>query len=233
MASSDTTALAVQRREPSGSRQARRLRREGQVPGVIYGGGGEPVPFQVEARLLRHTLAHSGAVLDLSIEGGKGEPVVVKELIRHPVSGETVHVDLLRVRLDQPIQATVVLDLLGVDDAPGVKEGGVLEQVTRELTIEALPTSIPDSIQHDVSQAVIGDTLTLDQVTPPSGVKLVDDPETVIATVTPPKLQAEAEVEIEEEVERVAEGDTAEEAAQAADEEGAGEAEGEGEGAGE
>ena len=67
-------------------------------------------------------------------------PVVVKELVRHPVSGETMHIDLLRVRLDEAIQATVVLELTGGEDAPGVKEGGVLEQVTRELTIEALPT---------------------------------------------------------------------------------------------
>ena len=86
---------------------------------------------------------------------------MLKELVRHPVSGHTIHVDLLRVRLDQAIQATVVLELIGAEDAPGVKEGGVLEQITRELTIEALPTDIPDSLQHDVSEMQIDDTLTL------------------------------------------------------------------------
>ena len=209
MASSDTTGLAVEERDPSGSRAARRLRREGKVLGVVYGGGEDPVAFQVDARVLRQALAHKGAVLDLRIGGAGGTPVVVKEQTHHPVTGETVHLDLLRVRLDQPIQATVVLELVGADDAPGVKEGGVLEQVTRELTVEALPTEIPDSLQHDVSALVIGDTVTLDALTPPSNVKLVDDPETVIATLSPPKLQLEEEPELEEETELVGEGEEA------------------------
>jgi len=217
MASSDTTGLAVEQREPSGSRAARRLRREGKVLGVVYGGGEDPVAFQVDARVLRQALAHKGAVLDLRIGGAGGTPVVVKEQTHHPVTGETVHLDLLRVRLDQPIQATVVLELVGADDAPGVKEGGVLEQVTRELTVEALPTEIPDSLQHDVSALVIGDTVTLDALTPPSNVKLVDDPETVIATLSPPKLQLEEEPELEEETELVGEGEEAAEGEEAGD----------------
>jgi large subunit ribosomal protein L25 len=168
------------------------------------------MPFQVDSRLLRHTLAHAHAVIELSVDGATGTPVVVKELIRHPVSGETLHIDMLRVRLDQAISATVILDLVGAEDAPGVKEGGVLEQVTRELNIEALPGDIPDVIQYDVSGVQIGDTISLDAVTAPSGVTLTDDPETVVATVTPPKLQLEAEEEIEEETELVAEGEAAE-----------------------
>jgi len=219
MATTARTALEVAQRAPSGSRAARRLRREGKVPGVVYGGGQQPVAFEVDARVLRHVLSHTGAVLDLRIDAAAATPVVVKDLARHPVSGETLHVDLLRVRLDQPIQATVVLELTGAEDAPGVKEGGVLEQVTRELTIEALPTDIPDAVRHDVSGLQIGDTVTLESVTAPAGVKLVDDPELVVATLTPPRLQAEAEAEIEEEVERVAEGEGAEEAEGAAEEE--------------
>lgn len=219
------TALSVTKREPAGSRAVRRLRREGNVPGVVYGGGEDPVAFQIDARELRLALQHAGAVLDLSIDGSSATPVVVKELARHAVTGETLHIDLLRVRLDQAIQATVVLELTGADDAPGVKEGGVLEHVTRELTIEALPTDIPDSLQHDVSEMQIGDTVTLAAVSAPSGVTLLDDPETVVATLTPPRLQTEAEVEIEEETELVAEGETAEEAAEAAETGGGEEAE--------
>jgi large subunit ribosomal protein L25 len=151
-------------------------------------------------------------VIELSLDGATGTPVVVKEIVRHPVSGETIHIDMLRVRLDQAISATVVLDLVGADEAPGVKEGGVLEQVTRELNIEALPGDIPDLISYDVSGVQIGDTITLDAVTPPRGVTLTDDPETVVATVTPPKLQLEEEETIEEETELVAEGETGEEA---------------------
>ncbi|HEY3725698.1 MAG TPA: 50S ribosomal protein L25 [Solirubrobacteraceae bacterium] len=212
MAESKSTSLQVASREPSGSRSARRLRREGQVPGVVYGGGEDPVSFRVQARELRLALANAGAVLDLQVEGSAASPVVVKELDRHPVSGETLHIDLLRVRLDEKIQATVILELTGTEDAPGVKEGGVLELVTRELTIEALPNDIPDGLQHDVSEMVIGDTLTLDALRAPAGVELVDDPETVIATLTPPRLQLEAEEEIEEETEVVGEGEEAAEA---------------------
>ena len=210
MASSGSTALTVALREPGGSRSARRLRRAGNVPGVVYGGGEDPVAFQVHARTLRNALAHAGAVLDISIDGAGGGPVVLKELERHPVSGRTVHLDLLRVRLDQAIQATVVLELVGTEDAPGVKEGGVLEHVTREVTIEALPNDIPDSLRHDVSQMQIGDTLTLDALAGSTTVKLLDDPETVIATLTPPRLQVEDTDEIEQETAVVGEGEAAE-----------------------
>lgn len=226
MTTAQSTALSVEPRDPAGSRAARRLRRTGKVPGVVYGGGEEPVAFAVDARLLRQTLAHAGAVIELSFDGSTGSPVVLKELVRHPVTGETVHVDLLRVRLDQAINSTVVVELEGVDDAPGVKEGGVLEQVTREVTIEALPGDIPDALRYDASGAQIGDTVTVEAVPMPDGVTLVDDPDTVLLTVTPPRLQTEDEIVIEEETELVGEGDTAEEAAQAAEQEGEGEGEG-------
>jgi len=228
MATAQGTALSVEQREPAGSRAARRLRHSGMVPGVVYGGGEDPVAFAVEARLLRQTLAHAGAVIDLSFDGSAGTPVVLKELVRHPVTGETVHVDLLRVRLDQAIHTTVTVELTGGDDSPGVKEGGVLEQVTREVNIEALPNDIPDSIAYDISAAQINDTITLSALSIPSGVTLLDDPETTLAMLTPPRLQVEEEPEIEEETELVGEGATAEEAEQqAADQEGGGEGEGE------
>jgi len=216
MPASRNPVLNVSSREVGGSRAARRLRRQGQVPGIVYGGGETPIAFQIPARDLRHALAEAGAVLDLSIDGGRPSPVVVKELARHPVNGDTVHVDLLRVRMDRAIQATVVLELTGAEEAPGVREGGILEHVTRELTIEALPGDIPDVLQHDVSAMAIGDTLTLEAITAPANVQIVGDPETVVATITPPRLQTEAETEIEQETELVGE-------APAVEEEGAGE----------
>lgn len=210
--------LDVAARTPGGSREARRLRRSGRVPGVVYGGGDEPLSFEVDARELRAALAAAGAVIDVSIDGGKATPVVLKEAQRDAVRGHTVHVDLLRVRLDRPIHAVVPLELLGTEDAPGVREGGVLEHITRELNIEALPNNIPESIEHDVSELQINDTVTLEAVAAPEGVTLLDDPETTVATLTPPRLQAELE-EIEAETEVVgeeavaeAEGATAEEA---------------------
>ncbi len=134
---------------------------------------------------------------------------MLKEAQRHPVRGDTVHVDLLRVRLDRPIHAVVALELTGVDESPGVREGGVLEQITRELGVEALPTAIPEAVVHDVSAMQIGETLTLAAVAPPAGVTLLDDPEeTVLATLTPPRLQTEAETELEAETEVVGEAET-------------------------
>jgi large subunit ribosomal protein L25 len=225
MATTAATALPVESREPDGSRGARRLRRSGKVPGVVYGGGQDPVSFQVDARDLRLALAHAGAVLELNLDGATS-PVVLKELVRHPVTGATLHIDLLRVRLDQAISASVVVELTGADDAPGVKEGGVLEQVTREVNIEALPTDIPDSLSYDVSEMQINDTITLESLATPSEVTLLDDPETVLVTLTPPRLQVEEEPELEEETELVGEGEEAPEGE-------AGEAEGEGDGRGE
>jgi large subunit ribosomal protein L25 len=209
MGTTTTTSLKVTPREPGGSRQARRLRREGNVLGVVYGGGEDPLSFQVQARELRHALANAGAVMDLTVEGGSSTPVVVKDLVRHPVTNATVHIDLLRVRLDEKIQATVFLELVGGDDSPGAIEGGVLEQITRELTIEALPNDIPDSLTHDVSTLQIGDTVMLDAIRPPEAVTLVDDPETVIAILSPPRLQTEDDDEIEQETTVVGDGEAA------------------------
>ncbi len=202
---STATKLEVSTREPHGSRDARRLRRAGRVPGVLYGGGKDPLSFSVDARDLRLALAGSGAVVDLSVDGGKPTPVVLKEAQRNPVHGETVHVDLLRVRLDKPIHAVVPLELSGVEDTPGVKEGGVLEHLTRELNIEALPAEIPESIVYELGEMQIGDTLALEAIAAPAGVTLLDDPATAVATLSAPRLQTEAELTPEGETELVGE----------------------------
>jgi large subunit ribosomal protein L25 len=185
----ESTKLSLHARDPEGSRTARRLRRTGQVPGVIYGGDAEPSHFSVDARILRNTLARSGAILDISIDDGNAAPVIVKDLQRHPVRGEIMHVDLVRVNMNETIHTTVVLELVGADDSPGVFEGGVLSQETREVNIEALPGDIPSAITHDVSKMKVNDTLTLSSVNVPDGITLLDDLETVIATITPPTLE--------------------------------------------
>jgi large subunit ribosomal protein L25 len=203
MAASQPTKLEVKRREVSGSRAVRRLRRAGLVPGVLYGGDGEPIAFEVGERILRHALAGSGAVLDLCIDDDPPTAAVLKDAQRHPVRGQTMHVDLVRVRLDIAIHAVVPLELTGGDESPGVKDGGVLEQITRELNIEALPTAVPESIVHDVSAMEIGDTVTLASLVPPDGVALLDDPEHTIAILSPPRVQSDDEPEIEGETEIV------------------------------
>src|SRR5919112_5628621 len=109
MAVTAPTTLELTSRAADGSRSARRLRRTGQVPGVIYGGGADPELFAVDARVLRNTLAHSGAILEVTIDGGGTSPVLVKDIQRHPVRGDAIHLDLLRVRMDEAIHTTVTL----------------------------------------------------------------------------------------------------------------------------
>jgi large subunit ribosomal protein L25 len=195
----EDTTLSLTARDPEGSRATRRLRRAGNVPGVIYGGDGEPSHFAVDARILRNTLARSGAILEIALDGGQNAPVQVKDVQRHPVRGDIMHVDFLRVNMNVAITATVVVDLVGAEVAPGVVQGGILNQETREVNIEALPGDIPDTIQHDVSALEMNATLTLGSITPPNGVTFLDDLEdTVIATVTPPTVEpVESDIEVE------------------------------------
>ncbi|HEY8582166.1 MAG TPA: 50S ribosomal protein L25 [Capillimicrobium sp.] len=205
MAKTSATKLDARVRTPEGSRATRRLRREGRVPGVLYGGGEDPIAFDVDARELRHALAATGAVLDVDLDGSTAS-AVVKHAERHPVRGETIHLDLIRVDLKKPIQATVVVELAGAEEAPGVREGGVLDQVTREVTIEALPNDIPESLELDVSGMEMNDTVYLTAVKAPSGVTIVDEhEETVIATLSPPRVETEGDDEIETETELVGE----------------------------
>jgi large subunit ribosomal protein L25 len=239
---SDRATLTVNARDQFGSRASRRLRREGLVPGVVYGHGGDARPFQVPERQLRHLLAEGQTLIDLEIDGSKAVPVVIKEQQNHPVRDQIIHLDCLEVRLDEEIQSEVPIELEGADQAPGVREGGVLEHVTREVTVEALPTEIPERLTVDVSEMDIGDTISLATVTAPSGTKfMVDDPEEItIATLSPPRVEEEPEVEEETELvgedgepiegEEVAEGEEAAEGeGEAGGDEGGGDDEGGGE----
>lgn len=211
-------SLHVEERAEHGSRESRRLRRDGKVPAVLYGASHpDPVSLKVEALDLRRLLAKGAALFDVEIGGERKVPVILKDQQLHPVRADVMHVDFLEVRLDEKIQSTVYVELLGGDDSPGVKAGGVLDQPTRELNIEALPTDIPEVIEVDVSAMEMGETMTLEAVPAINGVDYLDEvEETVIATVILPTV--EAEPEIEEETELVGEDG---EAAEAGDEESA------------
>ncbi len=228
MADGTRPTLDVEDRTERGTRAAKRLRREGYVPGVVYGGkDGDCTSFKVNARSLRQVLVDGSALIDLKV-AGKTRPVIVKDQHQHPVRDELLHIDLLEVRLDETIQTQVSVHLEGSEEAPGIKEGGVLEHVTHELNIEALPTDIPDAIHVDVSGLEIAATMHLSEISAPSGVTFLDDPEeTIIATVVVPTEVEEPE--IEEETELVGEdGEPLEEGAEPAEgEEGAEPAEGE------
>jgi len=191
--------LQVSPREHTGSREARRLRREGLVPGVLYGTGKEPHAISVPERELRKALTGGGGmhtILDVVLDGGRPMPSILKEFQQDPLRGKLVHVDLFEVRLDQTITATVTVQLVGGEDAPGVREGGALSQVAREVTVEALPMEVPEHLEADVSALQIGESLRLSALEPPAGVTLLDDPEeTVLATVTAPIREEEPEEE--------------------------------------
>lgn len=177
------------------------MRRQGRLPGILYGRGRDPQPFSVNELELRAALKAGHALLDVAIDG-ETVPVIVKDQQHHPVRGGFTHVDLLEVDLKQKIHATVPVELVGIDDAPGVIQGGVLDHVTRELNIEALPTDIPDSVSIDVSSLELNGTFLLAQASIPEQLTVLDDPEeTVIATITPPtKVEEPSEVEEETEV---------------------------------
>jgi large subunit ribosomal protein L25 len=221
--SGDRFKLEVQEREERGSRESRRLRARGLVPGVLYGKG-DSRAIAVQERQLRAALTGpSGmhAILDVVLEGQKTvHPSILADLQQDPIRGTVSHIDLREVRLDQPIQATVVVQLVG--EPEGVKTGGVLSLVTREIRVEALPTDIPEHIALDVSALVVGDVLRLEDVPATDGVTLLDDPhETVIATVAAPRVEVEpvAEVEGEEEGEVAEEAEESGEAGEAPAEE--------------
>jgi len=216
--------LQVQARESHGSAASRRLREEGLVPGVLYGNGDKAHPFCIEERELRKALTGDHglhAILDVILAGQqKAHHAVVKDYQLDPTRARLLHIDLHEVRLDQAIQTNVVIELVG--EAAGQKEGGVLSQINREVRVEALPMEVPDHLELDVSAMIIGDSLRITDLRVPEGVKLLDDSETVLATVSPPTKEPEPEeVELEEGEEIEGEG-----------EEGA-EAEGEGEAAAE
>jgi large subunit ribosomal protein L25 len=192
--------LSVREREGRGSADARRLRGEGMIPGVLYGRGKQPHAISVDERELRRALTGGSglhAILDVTLDGQKtAHASILKDYQLDPVRGHLIHIDLQEVRLDQPIQAQVVVELVG--DPEGVKEGGVLSQVTREINVEALPLEIPDHLELDVSPMAIGDTLRLADLPAREGITYLDDPEeTVLATVTMPTRIVEPEVEEE------------------------------------
>ena len=193
--------LQVRERERRGSADARRLRREGFIPGVLYGSGKEPHAICIPERELRRVLTGQGglhAILDVFLEGQKTTHAsILKDYQQDPIRGHISHVDLQEVRLDQPIQATVTVQLIG--EPAGAKEGGVLSQVQREIRVEALPMEVPEHIDLDVSSMAIGDSLRLVDLAPMEGVTYLDDPEeTVLASVGLPTRVEEPEPEVEE-----------------------------------
>jgi large subunit ribosomal protein L25 len=202
---------------------------------VLYGRS-KPRSICVPERELRRALSGPAglhAILDVVLEGQKTtHPSVLKDYQQDKLRGLVTHIDLHEVRLDQPIQTSVAVQLVGGEDAPGVREGGVLSQVTREVTVEALPMEVPEHLELDVGAMAIGDTLRIGDLRTPEGVTVVDDPENVLATVTLPTRVVEPEEELEEAEAEGVEGEEAPEGGSEAAAEPADSAGGEGTGSG-
>ncbi len=205
-----------------GSRASRRLRTLGKVPAVVYGRDMDPVAIAVDRGDLYgalHTEAGLNALIQLEIEDGEAPLTMAKVVDRHPVRGDIVHVDFVKISLTEKTRVEVSIDFQG--EPVGVREGGILETISPTVAVEALPTEIPSSIPLDVSDLAIGDTLRVSDLPPIEGVDYVDDPEEPIVTVGLPAAEIEEEVEeelLEEGEEELEEGEEVAEAEEEADE---------------
>lgn len=198
--------LIVQHREATGSRAARRLRRAGRVPGVLYGHGNPAVHLSVEPAALRAALttgAGTHAVLEVVFEDQKKvHRAIVKQMEFDRVKHNITHVDLEEVRLDQVVETKVSVRFEGT--AAGVKVGGMLDEVSREVNIKGLVTDIPEHLVLDISGLEIGDAAHVSDLQVPEELEVLDDPEQVLCSVLLPR-KAEVEEEVEEGLEAAAE----------------------------
>jgi large subunit ribosomal protein L25 len=186
--------LAAQPRLELGNGPARRLRRQGLIPGVVYQKGQDSILMALPERELRRLLHGDGArsaVIELTVGEAPALTTLVKDWQVEPVRGDLLHVDLQQVDLTVKFRAPVSVVLTG--EPVGVREGGVLDQTVREVTVEALPDDLPDSIEHDVSGLDVGDVFHVGDLRVPAGVEIVDDPETVVASILSPSVIVEEE----------------------------------------
>lgn len=200
----DNVSIVVQSRDVTGSRAARRLRKSGFIPGVIYGHGKDATMIAVEPHVMREALSKSGgshAVLDVTIEGQRGSrKAIIKDIELHPTRSTARHIDLQEIRLDETIETAVAVRFEG--ESTGVKAGGVLDESLREVTVKGLVTDIPESLLFDISDLDINDTAKVADLVVPAGIVLTGNLDQVLCSVLPPrKVEEEVETGLEEEEE--------------------------------
>ncbi|HKL12801.1 MAG TPA: 50S ribosomal protein L25/general stress protein Ctc [Halanaerobiales bacterium] len=190
-------SIDVEKREKTGKGVARKLRKEGLIPGVVYGRNREPQALTVDPDDLKGKL-YSNAIIDLSIDGEE-ETVMIKDFQKDVIKEDIIHVDFQHIAMDETISITVPIKLVG--DAPGVREGGVLQQLMREVDIEVLPTDIPDEVELDINELTLSDSLEVSDLEVPEEVTILNSPEDVIVTIVAPseEIEEEEEEELEEE----------------------------------
>jgi len=189
----ENVSIVVQPRDAKGTRAARRLRREGLIPGVLYGHGESATLFSVEPAVMREALSTSAgthAVLTVTIEGARGtHKAIVKDVAVHKSKGTATHIDLQEIRLNETIESPVAIHFEG--ESKGVKAGGVLDEALREVTVKGLVTAIPDRVVLDISEMDVNDTARVSDLRVPDDVVVLDDPETVVCSVLPPRVAEE------------------------------------------
>jgi large subunit ribosomal protein L25 len=188
--------LKAEIREETGKGVARQLRRDGLLPGVVYGRNREPQPLVINPDDLKQRMG-GNVIFDLELDGDK-ETVMIKEVQRDPISGEFLHIDFLHITMDEKITVSIPINLTG--DAAGVKEGGVLQQLLREISIQCLPLDIPEELTLDISNLELGSSLLVSDIEVPENIEIVTPLEEVVVTiVAPTEMVEEEEEEAEEE----------------------------------
>lgn len=183
----ETVNLSAKPRTETGSRAVKRLRAEGKIPAVVYGREfGESLPVVIDARELRTAFSgHSvHSIVNLTIEGRGTTPVLMHDRQLDVETKKLVHLDLHAVNLNEEVEATV--QIVAVGTAAGVKNGGILDLVAREIEVSALPGNIPDHIEIDVRELEIGDAIHVRDLKVPEGVTIISEAGDIVATVLPP-----------------------------------------------
>jgi large subunit ribosomal protein L25 len=191
--------INAEKREEYGKNASRRIRREGKIPAVLYGAKTDAVPLTIKKEdIIQILKSDSGEnTLFKVIIGKKGMPAMIKDLQTDPVRDEILHVDLIHIAMDREIKVSVPIDLIG--EAIGVKsEGGFVDQMLRELEIECLPNDIPEQVEVDITDLHMQQSLKVNDITLPSGIKMISDPESVIVVIASPVKEEEKAPEAEE-----------------------------------
>ncbi len=189
--------LNIEHRKTVDKKNTKQLRRLGKVPGIYYIHGQESIPFAIDEKQLHNVIHTDTSVLNLKFDTGKKAKCVIREIQWHPIEDIPIHVDFMGIKLTERVQIDIPIHLIG--NPVGVKqEGGVLQQIIRELAIESLPSDIPEHVEIDITHLNIGDAVRVDEIIIEK-VKILTDPSQSIAIVRPPRVIVEPTVEVEEE----------------------------------
>ncbi len=190
----DKIQFTAEMREGTGKGAARKLRAAGFIPGILYGAGNEPCSIKVEKKsaenIIRKLESHN-VMADLILKTEKGKPETIKTLVKdiqiEPIKMDVLHLDFYRIRMDQAVRMEVAVHITGT--APGLEQGGILEQELREIEVQTLPDKIPSSIEVDVSKLGIGDAIAVKDIILPEGVEVIEEGERTIVTILAPKVE--------------------------------------------